>query len=150
SIVCRRLRRCESRSRRRPSRSRAKGRKAPFPRSPRPTQSCRGMMSDRPFSDEVVDGNRELWEAMQAHRFVREIEADRLAPAVFHRYLAYENAFVETAISIFGHLLVKAPGLAEQRWLIGVLKALSEDQITYFREAFQEIGLPESAWHGIA
>jgi thiaminase/transcriptional activator TenA len=87
---------------------------------------------------------------MQAHRFVREIEADHLDPAVFHRYLVYENAFVETAISIFGHLLVKAPGLAEQRWLIGVLKALSEEQITYFRDAFQEIGLPESAWHGIA
>jgi thiaminase (transcriptional activator TenA) len=106
-------------------------------------------MSERHLSDEIVEQNRDVWEAMQTHRFVREIEDDRLDPAVFHRYLAYENAFVETAISIFGHLLVKAPGLSEQRWLIGVLKALSEEQIAYFRDAFQEIGLPESRWRGI-
>jgi thiaminase (transcriptional activator TenA) len=107
-------------------------------------------MSDRHFSDEVIEDNREVWEAMQRHRFVRDIEEDRLDPTVFHRYLAYENAFVETAISIFGHLLVKAPALAEQRRMIGVLKALSEEQIAYFRDAFQEIGLPESAWRDIA
>jgi thiaminase/transcriptional activator TenA len=107
-------------------------------------------MSDRRFSDEVIDDNCDVWNAMQTHRFVRDIEEDRLDPAVFHRYLAYESAFVETAISIFGHLLVKAPGLSEQCWMIGVLKSLSEEQITYFRDAFQEIGLPESAWHGIA
>ncbi len=107
-------------------------------------------MGDRRFSDEVIDENREAWDAMQTHRFVQDIQEDRLSPAVFHRYLAYESAFVETAISIFGHLLVKAPGLPEQRWLVGVLKALSEEQIAYFDEAFREIGLAESGLRGLA
>jgi thiaminase (transcriptional activator TenA) len=92
-----------------------------------------------PLSDEILTQTRDVWDAMQTHRFVRDIEADRLDPAVFRRYLAYENAFVETAILIFGYSLVKAPGLEEQRWLIGVLKALSEEQITYFRRAFDSL-----------
>jgi thiaminase (transcriptional activator TenA) len=102
------------------------------------------------LSDEILQQTRDVWDAMQAHRFVRDIEEDRLDPAVFRRYLAYENAFVETAILIFGYSLVKAPGLEEQRWLIGVLKALSEEQITYFRRAFDSLGMAEAEWRDIA
>lgn len=106
-------------------------------------------MRDRPLSDEILDRNRDVWEAMQAHRFVREIEEDRLDPVIFRRYLANENAFVETAILIFGYLLVKAPGLGEQRWLIGVLRALSDEQIAYFREAFDTLGMGETEWRDV-
>lgn len=102
-----------------------------------------------PLSDQILADNQDVWEAMQAHRFVRDIEEDRLDPAVFRRYLAYENAFVETAILIFGYAMVKAPGLDEQRWLIGVLKALSEEQIAYFRRAFDELGMPPAEWRDI-
>lgn len=102
-----------------------------------------------PLSDQILAENQDVWEAMQAHRFVRDIEEDRLDPAVFRRYLAYENAFVETAILIFGYAMVKAPGLDEQRWLIGVLKALSEEQIAYFREAFDALGMPPAEWRDI-
>ncbi|MDQ0394374.1 TenA family protein [Labrys monachus] len=99
-------------------------------------------MLEQLLSDEILQANADVWEAMQHHRFVADIEADRLDPAVFRRYLVYENAFVETAISIFGHLLVKSPGLAEQHKLIQVLKALSEEQIAYFRETFEALGIP--------
>ena len=73
---------------------------------------------------------------MQAHRFVAEIEEDRLSATAFKAYLIYECDFVETAMLIFGHMLVKAPGLAERRWLAGVLQALAVDQIGYFERAF--------------
>lgn len=106
--------------------------------------------SKQPLSDEILALAADAWDAMQNHRFVREIEEDRLEPAVFRRYLAYENAFVETAILIFGYSLVKAPGLEEQRWLIGVLKALSEEQITYFRRAFDALGMAEAEWRDVA
>jgi thiaminase (transcriptional activator TenA) len=102
-----------------------------------------------PLSEEILTQTRDTWEAMQTHRFVRDIEEDRLDPSIFRRYLAYENAFVETAILIFGYSLVKAPGLAEQRWLIGVLKALSEEQIPYFRRAFDSLHMPQAEWHDI-
>ena len=95
-------------------------------------------MSQPLLSDEILEANGDVWRAMQEHRFVLDIGQDRLDPRVFRRYLAYENAFVETAITIFGYLLVKAPGLTEQRWMISGLKALSEEQITYFREAFAD------------
>ncbi len=100
---------------------------------------------DAPLSQQLLDDNRAVWDAMLAHRFVRDIEADTLPEPVFRRYLVYERAFVETAILIFGHLLVRAPGLARQRWLIGVLQALSEDQIGYFERAFAALGLAADA-----
>lgn len=106
-------------------------------------------MIDRPLSDAVLADNDDVWRVMQAHRFVRDIEEDRLDPTVFRRYLANENAFVETAILIFGYLLVKAPGLAEQRWLVGVLRALSDEQIAYFRDAFDTLGMSETEWRDI-
>jgi len=107
-------------------------------------------MSLPPLSDEILAQTQDVWNAMQTHRFVRDIEEGRLDPAVFRRYLAYENAFVETAIVIFGYSLVKAPGLEEQRWLIGVLKALSEEQISYFCRAFDSLDVPEAEWRDIA
>src|SRR5580704_17951072 len=78
---------------------------------------------------------------MQGHRFVVVIEADRLSAAAFKAYLIYECDFVETAMLIFGHMLVKAPGLNERRWLAGVLQALAVDQITYFEGAFAALGV---------
>ena len=103
----------------------------------------------KPLSDEILEQARDVWDAMQSHRFVRDIEANQLEPAVFRRYLAYENAFVETAIQIFGYSLVKAPGLEEQRWLIGVLGALAEEQIAYFRQAFATLGMDETEWRDV-
>jgi thiaminase (transcriptional activator TenA) len=95
-----------------------------------------GRLSDR-FRSE----NAELWEAMQAHRFVSEIISDRLTEESFKAYLVYECDFVETAMLIFGHMLVKAPGLTERRWLAGVLQALAVAQIGYFERAFATLGV---------
>jgi thiaminase (transcriptional activator TenA) len=93
------------------------------------------------LSERIRAANSDVWEAMQAHRFVADIEADRLSAAAFKAYLIYECDFVETAMLIFGHMLVKAPGLSERRWLAGVLQALATDQITYFESAFALLGV---------
>jgi thiaminase/transcriptional activator TenA len=93
------------------------------------------------LSDGILRENYDVWEEMQNHRFVRDIEADRLAQNVFHRYLVYEGAFVETAIGIFGQAMIKAPGIAQKRWLIGVLRALAEEQIGYFETTFEDLGI---------
>jgi len=83
---------------------------------------------------------------MVNHRFVRDIEADRLLPAVFDRYLVYEGAFVGTAIAIFAHAVAKAPGIAEQRWLIAVLDALANRQVAYFEATFAARGIDPAAF----
>lgn len=93
------------------------------------------------LSERLRAANLDVWDAMQAHRFVVEIEEDRLPAQAFKTYLIYECDFVETAMLIFGHMLIKAPGLAERRWLAGVLQALATDQIGYFEDAFVAVGV---------
>ncbi|MFP3608450.1 transcriptional regulator, partial [Paraburkholderia sp. SIMBA_053] len=66
----------------------------------------------------------------------------RLPVDTFNRYLAYEGRFVETAIGIFGHALIKAPAIAQKHWLIGVLNALSTEQVPYFDRTFAALALP--------
>ncbi len=88
--------------------------------------------------------NAEPWEAMQAHRFVRDIIGGHLDPQVFRRYLIFEHGFVETAILIFGHAMLKAPGFAQRRRLIAVLHALAEEQLGYFAQVFAALGLAPS------
>ena len=95
-------------------------------------------MSD-PFHQTLREANRPAWDAMQSHPFVRAIETDQLPREAFLRYLSYERDFVETAVPIFAEALIRAHGFAEQRHLIGVLRALAEDQVPYFVETFASL-----------
>lgn len=96
------------------------------------------------LSERLRDANRDLWDAMQSHRFVRDIEADTLPRDVFLRYLKYESAFVETAILIFGHALLKAPDYAARRVLCGVLYGLGNAQLGYFERAVATLGASQA------
>jgi thiaminase/transcriptional activator TenA len=93
------------------------------------------------FALSLRDRNADLWAAMQQHRFVTDIIADRLDPDVFRRYLVFEHAFVETAILIFGEAMLKAPAFPQRRRLIGVLRALAEEQLGYFARSFAALGI---------
>lgn len=76
------------------------------------------------FSERLLREHQPAWQAMQQHPFVTDIEQDRLPTVVFNRYLVFEGNFVATAIAIFALGVSKAPGIQQQRWLIGVLNAL--------------------------
>ncbi|MEE4188342.1 MAG: TenA family protein [Roseobacter sp.] len=89
------------------------------------------------LSDKILAANGALLDEMLDHRFVQDIANDRLPRVVFHRYLAFEGAFVETAVSIFAFATARAPDMASQRWLIAVLDALANRQVTYFEEINQ-------------
>ena len=93
------------------------------------------------FSEELRAQNQDLWDAMQVHRFVVDIENDRLPAAVFARYLVYEGAFVETAMAIFAYGLARAPDLERRIWFAGVIDALAREQIPYFEACFAELGI---------
>lgn len=86
------------------------------------------------FSDRLLREHQNGWQAMQQHRFVCEIEQDRLPEEVFNRYLVFEGNFVATAIAIFALGVSKAPDIRQQRWLIGVLNALVDTQIAWFEK----------------
>jgi len=84
------------------------------------------------FSDRLLREHQGAWQVMQQHRFVCDIEQDVLPEAVFNRYLVFEGNFVTTAVAIFALGVSKAPGIHQQRWLIGVLNALVDTQIAWF------------------
>ncbi|EPH9684458.1 TenA family protein [Klebsiella michiganensis] len=90
------------------------------------------------FSERLLREHQPVWQAMQQHRFVTDIEQDRLPTAVFNRYLVFEGNFVATAIAIFALGVSKAPGIHQQRWLIGVLNALVDTQIAWFEQVLSE------------
>jgi thiaminase/transcriptional activator TenA len=97
-------------------------------------------MAEPSLSQRLLAANRGVWDEMQAHRFVRDIEADALPRPVFARYVAHEHGFVETAILIFGYAMLKAPDFTARRWLCGVLYALSGEQLGYFDRVFAALG----------
>lgn len=97
------------------------------------------------LSEQILRENRSVFEAMIHHRFVEDIKADRLPTAVFERYLVFEGAFVDAAISIFAFAAAKAQTIAQKRWLIGVLDALANQQIAYFEKTFAARGIDPTA-----
>lgn len=89
-------------------------------------------MTTTGFTEQLLAEHHEVWQAMQYHPFVTGIEHDTLPARVFNQYLVFEGDFVATAIGIFSYAVIKAPDIRHQRWLIGVLDALANEQITYF------------------
>ncbi|WP_414475949.1 TenA family protein [Microvirga sp. M2] len=102
------------------------------------------MMAET-LSQQILRENGSVFGAMIGHRFVEDIRHDRLPTEVFERYLVYESAFVDTAISIFAYAVAKAGRIEHKRWLIAVLDALANQQIAFFEKAFASRGInPES------
>jgi len=98
------------------------------------------------LSEQILRENEAVFDAMVGHRFVVDIKADRLPKEVFERYLVFEGAFVDTAISIFAFAAAKSETIGQKRWLIGVLDALANQQIAYFEKTFAERGIDLSAY----
>lgn len=93
------------------------------------------------LSDQILAANEHVLGQMLEHRFVADIRGNRLPADVFHRYLAYEGAFVDTAIAIFSYATARAPNIALRRWLIGVQDALANTQVPYFEQAFARLDI---------
>lgn len=94
--------------------------------------------SQNSFTDWLLEEHQEVWHAMQYHPFVTGIEEGSLPAKVFNQYLVYEGDFVATAIGIFSYAVIKAPDIRHQRWLIGVLDALANEQIAYFERVMEK------------
>lgn len=93
-------------------------------------------MAGETLSERILRENETIFEVMVRHRFTTDIESGHLPGEVFDRYLVYERAFVDTAISIFALATAKAGRIEQKRWLIGVLDDLANQQIAYFERTF--------------
>jgi thiaminase/transcriptional activator TenA len=94
----------------------------------------------------MLDENAAVYQAMVNHRFVEDIKTNRLSGEVFDRYLVFEGAFVDTAIAIFSYGVAKAETIEQKRWLIAVLDALANRQISYFEKTFAERGIDPAGY----
>lgn len=98
-------------------------------------------MTNETLSEQILRENAMVFDAMVNHRFVQDIKNDALPEQVFERYLVYEGAFVDTAISIFSYATARAGTIGQKRWLIAVLDALANQQIAYFEKTFALRGI---------
>lgn len=95
------------------------------------------------FSEWLRGEAEPFWTRMVGHRMTRDMAADSLPADVLLRYLVYEHGFVETAVTILGYALVKAPGIAEQTRLAAALQGLTNDQLAWFRRVFDALGVSD-------
>ncbi|MBA8880112.1 TenA family protein [Phyllobacterium myrsinacearum] len=103
-------------------------------------------MDKESLSDRILRENAIVLQTMLDHRFVKDIKSDALSKDVFDRYLVYEGAFVETAISIFAYAAATAQTMEQKRWMIAVLDALANEQIVYFERTFALRAIDSSAF----
>ncbi|NEI21271.1 TenA family transcriptional regulator [Rhizobium leguminosarum] len=108
-------------------------------------------MAAESLSARILRENDAVFRTMLSHRFVEDVKNDRLSKAAFERYLVYEGAFVDSAISIFAYAAATAKTMMQKRWLIAVLDALANEQIAYFERTFASRGIDPSSFDtGIA
>lgn len=108
-------------------------------------------MGEESLSERILRENDAVFRTMLGHRFVEDVKNDALSKEAFERYLVYEGAFVDSAISIFAYAAATARTMPQKRWLIAVLDALATEQITYFERTFASRGIdPLSFDTGIA
>lgn len=94
----------------------------------------------RRLTDALVAANAPLWRAAAEHRFVKELGADTLSDAVFRRYLVQDFAFIEALVTLLGHAVARAPGMAAKRRLSAFLAAVTGDETNYFERALTALG----------
>ena len=93
------------------------------------------------FSEWLRDEAEPNWTRMVSHRITWDMAGESLPADVLQRYLVYEHDFVETAVTIFGYALVKAPDITAQTRLVAALHGLATEQLAWFRRVFDELGV---------
>jgi thiaminase/transcriptional activator TenA len=82
------------------------------------------------------------WSAAVGHRFVHELAAGTIDPAVMRRYLVQDYQFVDAFVVLLGATIHAAPGYAQRLALGRFLGLVVSSENTYFERSFDELGVP--------
>ncbi|MGY4801666.1 TenA family protein [Teichococcus aerofrigidensis] len=82
------------------------------------------------------------WEAATGHRFVEELLAGRVEPAVMRRYLVQDYQFIDRFVALLGAAIASADSYAARLRLSRFLAMITSDENTYFQRAFDALGVP--------
>lgn len=96
-------------------------------------------------AETLRQANRDALAGFVDHPFFRRAEAGTLHPAERDAYFHFEHRFVQQAVTVFGHILVKAPDVAAQTHIVGILGGLVGDQTALFADILAQIGPPPPA-----
>jgi thiaminase/transcriptional activator TenA len=86
------------------------------------------------------------WSGAVDHPFVRELCTGTLAPDRFGRYLIQDYAYVADLLDALGYLIAKAPSSGAKRQYAAFLLTVLEGEDRFFRETFEQLGIPETVW----
>lgn len=89
----------------------------------------------KPVSDQIRARAQSTWKTAVNHRLFTEITTDDVSDAVFRRYLKIEFGFIDTAATVMGYAVAKAPDLEVRRHLSAGLYGLTTDQCAFFADA---------------
>lgn len=99
-----------------------------------------------PFSEELRCSNRDLWERMVSHPFVREMGDGALPLEKFRRYFLQDYLFLGTLARVLGQAIAKAPSLEAAQPFSPFLHTILNAESSLFFRAFQELGVPSAEY----
>jgi thiaminase (transcriptional activator TenA) len=101
------------------------------------------------LSTRLRSQHAELLSGFLHHEFFQKVADGTLSPVQRDAYFHFEHRFVKQAVTVFGHMLVKAPTYDSQTHIVGILNGLVTEQTDVFRQVFASIGpSPETPWPG--
>lgn len=91
-------------------------------------------------------GTEDNWNAAICHRFVDELFAGTIDPAVMRTYLIQDYQFFESFLSLLGSCVAHADRLEAKLRFGRRLGLLEADEDRYFITAFADVGVPGSVY----
>lgn len=109
------------------------------------TEPAAYMPSAGRFTDWLRAASQPHWDRACNHRFTQELAADSIEDAVYRRYLVQDYAFIETLVTVLGHAVAYAPGMAAKKRFAGFLTAVTSEENDYFIRSFDALAVPQDA-----
>jgi thiaminase/transcriptional activator TenA len=99
-------------------------------------------MTETAFSTRLRQASAAEWDAAITHRFVRELSAGTVPPAVMRHYLVQDYQFIDRFVALLGAAIATADSYASRLRLSQFLAMIVSDENTYFVRAFDALGVP--------
>lgn len=97
-----------------------------------------------PFTDELHEAVRPIWEAQREHPFVRGIAEGSLDEDVFRRWVLQDYLYLKEFARIFAWAVAKADRLEAMSWYAGVLDLTLNTEMALHRDYAARFGLSET------
>lgn len=101
-------------------------------------------MPETRLCERLRAANAADWDAAIQHRFVRELCAGTVEPAVMRRYLVQDYQFIDRFVMLLGAAIASADNYPSRLRLAGFLAMITSDENTYFQRAFDALNVPAS------